>query len=134
MAVFIDNSGRPTGAFPKVVKGPNNESAEHESGKLESRNEARAQGCIKLLDFSLASIGWRRGLGRGSAFLLVSPLLGPLPTRSSRGEDGELDAAPARAREKDREGLRLETCVGPLLLGTAREPGAEAVPDLLISR
>jgi hypothetical protein len=79
MAVFIDNSGRPTGAFPKVVKGPNNESAEHESGKLESRNEARA-------------------------------------------------------REKDREGLRLETCVGPLLLGTAREPGAEAVPDLLISR
>src|SRR5437879_11890513 len=51
------------------------------------------QGCIKLLDFSLSSIGWRRGLGRGGAFLLVSPLLGPLPTRSSRGEDGELDAA-----------------------------------------
>src|SRR2546425_4092385 len=50
------------------------------------------QGCIKLLDFSLSSIGWRRGLGRGGAFLLVSPLLGPLPTRSSRGEDGELDA------------------------------------------
>src|SRR5713101_6023387 len=46
---------------------------------------------MKLLDFSLASIGWRRGLGRGGAFLLVSPLLGPLPTRSSRGEDGELD-------------------------------------------
>src|SRR5687767_8546475 len=52
-----------------------------------------AQGCIKLLDFSLSSIGWRRGLGRGGAFLLVSPLLGPLPARSSRGEDGELDAA-----------------------------------------
>ena len=51
------------------------------------------QGCIKLLDFSLSSIGWRRGLGRGGAFLLVSPLLGPLPTRSSRGEDAELDAA-----------------------------------------
>ncbi len=51
------------------------------------------QGCIKLLDFSLSSIGWRRGLGRGGAFLLVSPVLGPLPTRSSRGEDGELDAA-----------------------------------------
>src|SRR5712692_10359584 len=49
------------------------------------------QGCIKLRDFSLSSIGWRRGLGRGGAFLLVSPLLGPLPTRSSRGEDGELD-------------------------------------------
>ncbi len=33
------------------------------------------------------------GLGRGGAFFLVSPLLGPLPTRSSRGEDGEPDAA-----------------------------------------
>src|SRR5260370_18925594 len=55
------------------------------------------QGCLKLLDFSLSfsSIGWRRGLGRGGAFLLVSPLLGPLPARSSRGEDGELDAAPS---------------------------------------
>src|SRR5216683_967480 len=53
----------------------------------------RMEGCIKRLDFSLSSIGWRRGLGRGGAFLLVSPLLGPLPTRSSRGEDGELDAA-----------------------------------------
>src|SRR5713101_5636682 len=51
------------------------------------------QGCIKLRDFSLSSIGWRRGLGRGGAFLLASPLIGPLPTRSSRGEDGELDAA-----------------------------------------
>ena len=51
------------------------------------------QGCVKLLDFSLASIGWGSGLGRGGAFLLVSPLLGPLPTRCSRGEDGELDAA-----------------------------------------
>src|SRR5207245_7595706 len=52
-----------------------------------------SQGCIKLLDFSLSSIGWRRGLGRGGAFLLVSPLLGPLPTRFSRGVDGALDAA-----------------------------------------
>src|SRR5712692_3805857 len=51
------------------------------------------QGCVKLLGFSLSSIGWRRGLGRGGAFLPVSPLLGPLPTRSSRGEDGALDAA-----------------------------------------
>src|SRR5712664_3972948 len=34
-----------------------------------------------------------RGPGRGGAFLLVSPLLGPPPTRSSRGEEGELDAA-----------------------------------------
>jgi hypothetical protein len=44
-----------------------------------------AQGCIKLLDFSLSSIGWRRGLGRGGAFLLVSPLLGP-PPLVPRGE------------------------------------------------
>ena len=51
------------------------------------------QGCIKLLDFSLSSIGWRRGLGRGGSSLLVSPLLSPLPARSSQGEDGELDAA-----------------------------------------
>src|SRR5712672_987801 len=35
----------------------------------------------------------RRGLGRGGPFLLVSPLLSPLPTRASRGEEGELDAA-----------------------------------------
>src|SRR5438034_6847731 len=79
MAVFIDNSGRPTGAFPKVVNGPNNESGEHESGKLESRNEARA---------------W----------------------------------------EKDREGLRLETRVASRLLCLAREPRDVAVPDFLISR
>jgi len=59
------------------------------------RESLAQQRCIKLLDFSLSSIGWRRGLGRGGAFLLVSPLLGPLPARSSRGEDGELDAAPS---------------------------------------
>src|SRR5260370_28906443 len=57
------------------------------------RSRRSGQGGIKLLYFSLSSIGWRRGLGRGGAFLLVSPLLGPLPTRSSRGEDGALDAA-----------------------------------------
>jgi hypothetical protein len=51
------------------------------------------QGCIKLPDFSLFSIGWRRGLGRGGAFLLVSPLLSPLPARASQGEEAELDAA-----------------------------------------
>src|SRR3989442_5318202 len=58
-----------------------------------SNVKAGGQGCIKLVDFALSSIGWRRGLGRGGAFLLVSPLLGPLPTRSSRGEDGGVDAA-----------------------------------------
>src|SRR5712691_5614458 len=31
------------------------------------------QGCIKLLDFSLSPIGWRRGQGRGGAFLVVWP-------------------------------------------------------------
>ena len=56
-------------------------------------SDENLQACIKLLDSSLSSIGWRRGQGRGGAFLLVSPLLGPLPARSSRGEDGELDAA-----------------------------------------
>src|SRR5712664_3420392 len=64
------------------------------AAKLWRKRSGRSeQGGIKLLDFSLSSIGWRRGLGRGGAFLLVSPLLGPLPTRSSRGEDAELDAA-----------------------------------------
>src|SRR5437899_7687892 len=64
------------------------------AAKLWRKRSGRpGQGCIKLRDFSLSSIGWRRGLGRGGAFLLVSPLLGLLPTRSSRGEDGELDAA-----------------------------------------
>ncbi len=48
-------------------------------------NRRRQQGCIKLLDFSLSSIGWRRGLGRGGAFLLVAPLLGP-PPLVPRGE------------------------------------------------
>ena len=31
--------------------------------------------------------------GRGGVRLLVCPLLGPLPARSSQGEDAELDAA-----------------------------------------
>src|SRR6266568_5183999 len=48
-----------------------------------------------------APTDWKAGCGRsarqawegGGAFLLVSPLLGPLPARASRGEDEELDAA-----------------------------------------
>jgi len=48
------------------------------------------------VDQRLSSIGWRRGLGRGGAFLLDSALLGIFPTRSSQGEDGELDAALTR--------------------------------------
>ena len=71
------------------------------------------KGCIKLLDFSLSSIGWRRGLGRGGAFFVfvVAPLLGPLPTRSSQGEDGELDAAlafwPVKNKTLDRREKRF---------------------------
>src|SRR5258708_11868011 len=65
--------------------------------KAQSSRRLPAQGCIKLLDFSLSFIGWRRGQGRGGAFLLAAPLLGPLPAPSSRGEDGELDAGPPPA-------------------------------------
>src|SRR5438445_4323103 len=72
------------------------------AAKLWRKRSGRpGQGGIKLLDFSLSSIGWRRGLGRGGAFLLVSPLLGPLPARSSRGEDGELDAALENLRREN---------------------------------
>src|SRR5712692_8630009 len=78
------------------------------------------QGCIKLLDFSLSSIGWRRGVGRGGAFLLVSPLLGPLPTRSSWGEDGELDAA---LPETCRAFLqKFSSNIGEVILVTAAAP------------
>ena len=38
--------------------------------------------------FSLSSLGGRRGLGRGGAF--ISPLSSSFPTRSSRGERGQL--------------------------------------------
>src|SRR5258708_32527324 len=62
--------------------------------KAQSSRRLPAQGCIKLLDFSLSFIGWRRGQGGGGAFLLAAPLLGPLPPRSRRGGEGELDAAP----------------------------------------
>jgi hypothetical protein len=43
-------------------------------------------GCIKLRDFSLSSIGWRRGLGRGGAFLWfpLSLVLSPLVPRRER--------------------------------------------------
>jgi len=45
------------------------------------------QGCIKLLGFSFSSIGWGRGLGRGGAFLLVSPpRSSPLVPRGERME------------------------------------------------
>ena len=54
----------------------------------------RGRGRVHLdtvLVFSLSSIGWRRGPGRGGALVRmavgsIAPLPGPLPTRSSRGE------------------------------------------------
>src|SRR6266567_6611218 len=49
----------------------------------------QAPGFLPLLHLMEERAGERR------CVLLVSPLLGPLPTRSSRGEDGELDAAPS---------------------------------------
>src|SRR6266478_7666074 len=48
------------------------------------------QGCIKLLPL-LHRMEERAGERR--CVFIGFPLLGPLPPRSSRGEDGELDAA-----------------------------------------
>src|SRR5437667_6219961 len=36
---------------------------------------------------SLSSMGWRRGPGRGGTLCEAAPLLGPLPTPASRGEE-----------------------------------------------
>jgi len=36
---------------------------------------------------SLSSIEWRRGPERGGTFIQDAPLLGPLPTPASRGEE-----------------------------------------------
>jgi hypothetical protein len=50
----------------------------------------QTQGCIKLRDFSLSSIGWRRGLGRGwgeearSYWFPLSSVLSPLVPRRER--------------------------------------------------
>jgi hypothetical protein len=84
-------------AFIRQQQGPRHTKRQSPSSSKPARRLKAGfcppQGRIKLLDFSLSSIRWRRGLRRGGVFLLVSPLLGPLPTRSSRGEDGEHDAA-----------------------------------------
>src|SRR6266571_6337340 len=61
----------------------------HITRYTQQKNKPRVTLSSKSQTPALSSIRWRRGLGRGGAFLLVSPLLGPLPTRSSRGEDGE---------------------------------------------
>src|SRR6266702_4363849 len=92
-------------------------------------------GCIKLLDFSLCSIGWRRGLGRGGAFLLVSPLLGPLPTRSSRGEDGKLDApltaspTPTRTRFGETDRAELIDDAVTVAIRDQMDAGLEVITD-----
>ena len=39
--------------------------AEDPDNACRGREKATRQGCIKLLDFSLSSIGWRRGLEFG---------------------------------------------------------------------
>src|SRR6266700_7902894 len=72
----------------------------------QQKNKPRVTLSSKSQTPALSSIGWRRGLGRGGAFLLVSPLRGPLPTRSSRREDGELDAALA---ELEKQAKRFAT-------------------------
>jgi hypothetical protein len=63
--------------------------------------------------------GWG-GLARGGAFLLKSPLPGPLPARSSQGEDGELDAAlqhclgfPSIKEVAHREQITAQSAVQP---------------------
>src|SRR6266702_508132 len=73
----------------------------HITRYTQQKNKPRVTLSSKSQTPALSSIRWRRGLGRGGAFLLVSPLLGPLPTRSSRGEDGELDAAVGRRRFRE---------------------------------
>ncbi len=50
------------------------------------------QGCIKLLSFSSPPSDGGEGWGEEGRFYWF-PLSSVLPTRSSRGEDGELDAA-----------------------------------------
>jgi len=52
-------------------------------GGLQIRNTSQCGGAATK--HSLSSIGWRRGLGRGRA----TPLLGPLPTPASWGEEEE---------------------------------------------
>ena len=76
--------------------------------KPQSNRAPARQACIKLRDFSL-SIRRREGCGE-EARPLVSPLLGPLPARSSQGEDGKLDAALTAHPRGD--GLRISCQVG----------------------
>ena len=109
----------------------NQQRMNQESKKAGSKREPRAASRSSISPSPPSDGG--EGWGEEVRFYWF-PLSSVLPTRSSRGEDGELDAALARAGERDKEGLRLETCVGPLLLCLAREPGDDAVPDLLISR
>jgi len=62
--------------FKNEMRQPKSVDAFRETGAF---NPLANQGCFKIPDFSLSSIGWRRVSGRVGAFLLVPPLLGPLP-------------------------------------------------------
>src|SRR2546425_1271715 len=53
----------------------------------------------------LSSIGWRRGRGRGGTFCEDAPLLGPLPTPASRGEEEK-----ARSKKAAQKNNRLMNC------------------------
>src|SRR6266852_1438221 len=64
-------------------------SSRGEDGELDAAQEngrdTESQGCIKLLEFSLSSIRWRRGQGRGGAFLFPSPRSSPHSFVAGRG-------------------------------------------------
>src|SRR5438445_13375903 len=83
--IFIYLSNRPS-RFRAGHDGAS-ESQNRAKGKSEPAILRLRQGCIKRLEVSLSSIRWRRGLGRGGAFLLVAHTLCHLHTRASRSED-----------------------------------------------
>ena len=78
-----------TGGMPQDLDGVNGiliavRRGELEDGEIHGSEET--QDCIKLLDFSFSSIGWRRRLGRGGPSLLVSPAPEPTPSPLPGGE------------------------------------------------
>src|SRR5260221_7526601 len=83
-----------------------------EPGSFPSRFETNAvivaaPGRHQSPGFPLSSIGWRRGLGRGGAFLLVSPLLGP-PPLVPRGERMESLMQPCRRAGSESAGAFID--------------------------
>src|SRR6266581_7682928 len=57
---------------------------------------------------SLSFIGWRRGQGRGGTFCEDAPLLSPLPTPASRGEE---DTARAQGKNGGMPATRLPSII-----------------------